>query len=153
MGNKTENIYKGFQLLDNTEGLTLLKQSSLFHSKALYNEDLDDFVNAAALFECKFSAHELLRITQNIEKEFGRKQRPEGAPYEARKLDIDIIFFGQQIIQDNFLTIPHPQFTKRKFVLAPLDQIFLNYDVPGESKTLKEILRDCPDTSELREHK
>ena len=150
MGNRVQNIMEGIHFLNSDKKMKLLRYSSLFISKAMYNPALNDFINAAACYECTLNPNELLYLIQKTEKSFGRIPKT-GSQYTKRPLDIDIIFYHQENFQRPELTIPHPEFSKRKFVLYPLQQIALNYSVPGESRTLEEIVQQCPDTTEIRE--
>lgn len=150
MGEREKNIRSAVEALNNDRGLNLIQLSSLYHSDAMYDSELCDFVNAAAHFSCEHSPEELLKIIQLIENKLGRR-RSSSRRYENRPIDIDIIFYGQLTLNTPKLTIPHPHFTKRKFVLVPLQEITLNYKVPGNSgMTIEDLLLICPDKTEVR---
>ena len=84
----------------------------------------------------------LLARLQALEKEFGR--RPKKIMNEARPLDLDLIAFGSEIRATKVLTLPHPRAHQRRFVLEPLSEIAPGLIPPGQSKTVKELLKDLP---------
>ena len=81
------------------------------------------FLNAACAVETSLNPYELLSVTQDIEKNLGRKHKSVEHHYADRLIDIDILFFDQIIIHEADLQIPHPLLTKRDFVLKPLVEI------------------------------
>gem|GEM_PF-341443 len=168
LGDRQRNLHRAIEQLDRHPGLHLLMLSSLFHSEALLDPSLKPFVNAAALFECSLSPESLLQEIHRIETLFGRRrgdsstrsltmyEKPPVVPadtrtYSDRYIDIDIIFYGELEIQRPGLQIPHPDFAKRKFVLYPLRQIALNYEMPMLRGQIEQLIRDCPDHSEPQE--
>jgi 2-amino-4-hydroxy-6-hydroxymethyldihydropteridine diphosphokinase len=82
----------------------------------------------------------LLKSLQDIETEFGRK--PKQVTNEARPLDLDLIAFGREIRGSTRLILPHPMASKRKFVLQPLNEIAPDFVLPGQTKTVRELLRE-----------
>ena len=99
---------------------TLLAQSSLYHSKPLGPQDQPDFINAVVKLETELAPMDLLKACQALERQHGRiKTRHWG----ERTLDIDILLYGDQLIDLPELTIPHPEMMNRAFVLQPLAEI------------------------------
>lgn len=88
-----------------------------------------DYLNAVVHIETGLSAHELLLALQVIESDLGRLRGPER--YAARTLDLDVLVFGDSVIEDEVLSIPHPRLQERAFVLMPLADIAPTLDVPG----------------------
>jgi 2-amino-4-hydroxy-6-hydroxymethyldihydropteridine diphosphokinase len=78
------------------------------------------FINAVIEIKTALSARNLFQNLQNIEKDLGRKREAKGGP---RIIDLDLLFYGQEIIQDADLIVPHPEIQKRRFVLEPLCEI------------------------------
>jgi len=99
------------------------------------------FLNAAAglVPSAGLTPEGLLALLQGWEREAGR--RPKVVLNEARPLDLDIIAFGTEVRNTPLLTIPHPRATRRRFVLAPLAEIAPGLVLPGERRTVGEILR------------
>jgi 2-amino-4-hydroxy-6-hydroxymethyldihydropteridine diphosphokinase len=96
------------------------------------------FLNAAAIGETALSAHELLEALLEIERERGRERPMPGA---ARTLDLDLVLFGNQIVNEPALVVPHPRFRSRRFVLEPLAEIAPDMVDPVTGKAVGELLR------------
>ena len=81
------------------------------------------FLNAVAVFETNLPTAQLLDITQDIERSLGRTTKSHDGLHTDRTIDIDLLVYGRQIVQTDSLTLPHPQMTRRRFVLEPLAEI------------------------------
>ena len=97
------------------------------------------FLNQVVKGFCVIEPFDLLKQLKNIEQTIGRKPTISKGP---RKIDIDIISYGDIIIDDSILTLPHPGLCERLFVLEPLAQIEPNWICPKTGKTVKELLKD-----------
>ena len=107
------------------------------------------FLNTAIEADTHLSPDELLSTCLEIEKENGRI-RDATSRKGPRTLDMDIIFYGSEIIRSPSLTVPHPSFSIRRFVLVPLAEIAPGFIDPGSGKTVAELLENCPDHAEVR---
>ena len=121
-----------------------IKKSALYFSKAWGFESDDLFYNQVLIVETEYSAHDTLLRCQAIENKCGRV-RHEQAGYESRTIDIDILYFNNDIIETDDLTIPHPLLHKRKFALVPLCEVLPEYIHPILLTSNKNLLANCED--------
>ena len=97
------------------------------------------FLNAVACVETTFSPHELLAITQQIERETGRSVKTVNHTYADRLIDIDLLMVGDQIINEPGLVLPHPLMHKRRFVMEPFAEIAPDVWHPVLKKTIRDL--------------
>ena len=125
----------------------ILKTSAVYENTAI-GFDGYDFLNACVLIATKSSAPELLAKLQKIEADLGRKKK-KGVAYVSRNIDIDILYFNNEIINGAGLTIPHPRMAERNFVLKPLADIAPQFYHPVLHKDTRNLLQECKDKSKL----
>jgi 2-amino-4-hydroxy-6-hydroxymethyldihydropteridine diphosphokinase len=106
--------------------------SSLYHSPPMGPQDQPDYVNAVMAVETDLTPLELLRALQAIENQHGRVRI--GARWGARTLDLDLLLYGDQLINHPDLTVPHSGITERAFVLYPLHEIAPQLIIPNKGK-------------------
>lgn len=119
LGNALTAVRGAIETLGRTPGLRLVRRSSLYRS-APHEAQGPDFINAVAEVATTFSAPELLVALQAIEAGAGRERPYRNAP---RTLDLDLLFYGEGRIDSPTLTVPHPRWRDRAFVLMPLAEI------------------------------
>ena len=124
-----------FELLGDIRSTRLVKRSSLYRSVPFCGVEQPDFVNAAASILTQLTAGELLLELQRIETERGR-DRGE-VRWGPRVLDLDLLVYSNQIINEPGLSIPHPGIAERNFVLLPLGEIAPELSVPGLGRLSK----------------
>jgi 2-amino-4-hydroxy-6-hydroxymethyldihydropteridine diphosphokinase len=95
------------------------------------------FLNAAAILETTLNPFDLLRVLQNIEEQLGRVR---DVRWDARTLDLDLLFYDDQILNTPELTLPHPALATRPFVLEPLAEIAPEAVDPATGRTIRELL-------------
>jgi 2-amino-4-hydroxy-6-hydroxymethyldihydropteridine diphosphokinase len=146
LGNRVEYLtFAQLELLQ--AGASILKASALYESEA-WGFESSAFVNQVLIVETELSSDQLLQLLQVIEKKAGRK-RTLTSGYAARTLDLDILFFNNQIIETADLTIPHPRLHERRFTLMPLHEIMPQYKHPVLQQTVETMLAKCPDTGKV----
>jgi 2-amino-4-hydroxy-6-hydroxymethyldihydropteridine diphosphokinase len=121
--------------------------SKVYNTPALGFES-DDFLNTCLLIETPLEAQDVLQQLLQIETQLGRL-RTENSGYEARTIDLDVLFFNDEIIESKDLVVPHKELHKRKFVLQPLFDIAPKYQHPVYQKSITELLQDCDDKSAI----
>ena len=121
LDNPAEKIKQAQLTISDRAGITVLKISSLFSSPPMGPKDQPDYVNAVMNIQTDLTAIELLKVLQKIENKFDRDRKVER--WGARTLDLDILLYGEQQIDQPDLKVPHIGLSKRAFVLYPLQEI------------------------------
>ncbi len=139
LGSREETLQKAVELLQERIG-SLVACSSFCETQPVGFQSCHPFLNAAAVFETTLPAERVLDITQNIEQELGRTQKSVDGKYTDRTIDIDLLIFGETVVETPNLTIPHPRMQERRFVLEPLAEIAPRLRHPVSGKTVTELL-------------
>lgn len=145
-GNKLEHLQLAIDAIFERVG-TIRKISKVYETPALGFEG-DDFYNACIKIETELKPKKLLRVLKQIEADLGRTTKKSDT-YESREIDLDILFYKDEVINEKSLLIPHPALHLRKFVLVPLSNIAKDIKHPVFQKTVSELLDDCKDESKI----
>jgi 2-amino-4-hydroxy-6-hydroxymethyldihydropteridine diphosphokinase len=124
--------------------LTRVRYAPYYSSKAVGFTDQPDFLNTVIKAETAMEPEELLAFTQEVEERIGRIRRFRWGP---REIDVDIIFYDDRIFTTPELTIPHPRFAERDFVLKPLCDLNPDLIDPITHKTVQELYSQLPESS------
>ena len=127
-----------------SESLSELKTSSLYETDPLYVTDQDQFINSAVSGFYSGTPRELLYFVNYIEARFGR-DRAKDRRWGERLLDIDILLFGNKIIKDPYLVIPHAMLKERRFALEPLLELLPDAVDPESGLAYSQICQALPD--------
>ncbi len=141
MGDRTAHLAAAREMIRKKCG-DIVSQSALYQTAAWGLEAQDAFLNQAILIATELGAESLLNEILAIEVSLGRERNLK---YGPRIIDIDILFFNNEIISTESLTIPHPEMQNRRFVLVPLCEIAPEYLHPALQKTITQLLEECPD--------
>ena len=126
-GDKKATLDGAVEKLDKLRGVTVEKVSEYIETQPYGGVAKNTFLNCAVKAECLLSPRELLNQVHKIESDFGRVRKER---WGDRTLDIDIVFFGNKIIAEEGLCVPHPDYKNRAFVLTPLKQIVPDFVCP-----------------------
>ncbi len=133
-------IHTALQSLANVRDSSLLAHSSLYRNPPLGRLRQPDYVNAVATLDTHLSALALLDALQGIEQASGRVRTAEH--WGPRTLDLDMLLYGEEVIQHPRLCVPHPGLSQRNFVLYPLGEIAPDLMIPGYGQ-LRDLLNQC----------
>ena len=134
IGNRKRNLRKALAELEKQD-IKEIKVSSLYETEPVGPEQRN-FYNIAGKFKTSLQPRELLKVLKNIEEKLGREKTFRWGP---RVIDIDILFYGKQVIKTKNLIIPHKEIINRAFVLVPMAEISANYIHPVYKKAIKTL--------------
>jgi 2-amino-4-hydroxy-6-hydroxymethyldihydropteridine diphosphokinase len=120
LGDALQNCKDAIESISRVNEIELIRNSSFYKTQPVGIESQNWFVNTVAEIKTMLFAHDLLFVLQTVENAMGRKKKTKGGP---RIIDLDLLFYGQDIIDEVDLTVPHPGIHKRRFVLEPLGEI------------------------------
>ena len=146
IGDREQQLMKVAQLLNENTG-EVTAQSSIYETEAWGLTDQPDFLNQALELITPLSPQQLIESILNIERKMGRVRSEK---WTARLIDIDVIFYGSQIIKTETLTIPHPFMHERNFVLVPLMEIAADFIHPVFKLSVKELYERSEDKLEVK---
>jgi len=133
LGDAVATVQAALQALDALPRTRLVKASRLYRTPAWGKTDQPAFVNAAALLETELDARALLDAMLAVERDFGR-ERLDGERWSARTLDLDLLLYGDAVIDEAGLHVPHPHLHERAFALVPLVEIAPDLVIPGHGR-------------------
>lgn len=136
LGDRQQNLDRALELL--SDRLRVEKFSSIYETEPLGDDDQPRFLNMSCRARTRLAPKELLALAKGIESKMGRTGK-SGAP---RFIDIDILLYGEQVVDTPELVIPHLKMTERAFVLVPLAEIAPDLVDPASGKTIKELLKN-----------
>lgn len=136
LGNREENLAVAREMLANLPGSLMVRFSSIYPTSPWGKIDQPVFLNQVASLDTRLSAQELHQELLDIEATMGRQHQERWGP---RNIDLDLLLYGDQLIQEPDLVVPHPWLTKRAFVLAPLIEVAPDLKMP-DGRYIRDIL-------------
>lgn len=146
LGDRLANLHNAFKLIDELAG-TVVKKSSIYETAAWGLTDQPSFLNQVLLCTTHLTAGQILQTILLIEEKMGRKRLEKMGP---RIIDIDILFYNDEIIDLPGLKVPHPEIARRRFVLEPLHEIAPDYIHPVFKRSIADLLHACTDALEVK---
>jgi 2-amino-4-hydroxy-6-hydroxymethyldihydropteridine diphosphokinase len=133
-------VEQAMAALDHTPGCHVTACSSLYRSAPFGPVEQADFVNAAVALQTSLSAKQLLHALQGVEREMGREPTERWGP---RVIDLDLLIYDDEMIDEPQLTVPHPGIAVRNFVLLPLREIAPDLEIPGVGSLAEIAVNEC----------
>ncbi|MEN8208451.1 MAG: 2-amino-4-hydroxy-6-hydroxymethyldihydropteridine diphosphokinase [Candidatus Fermentibacteria bacterium] len=146
LGNRAKNLLEGIRYLLSRYGMGMFRLSGVYETPPIEGVEGGDFLNCVFAGNFFGSATELQKNCREAEVLLGSRVKKDNS---ARTLDIDLLFFGDIIRDDEELTLPHPGIQNRRFVLRPLSDVWSGR-IPGLELTPEEYLNSCSDKSSIR---
>ncbi len=137
-GDRVGFVQQATSLLGAMEDFKLIRSSSLYETQPWLEKDTTWFINAIIEAKTSLSPADLLKECQRIENQLGRNRQIEGH-HGDRTIDIDILFYGKDLIEEENLTIPHKFFHKRAFTLVPMLELNPNFVHPQLEKSVEDL--------------
>jgi len=142
LGDKLKNCLEAIELIRGVPGCDLVAKSGFYRTTPVGVEGQDWYVNGVISLRTMLPAHDLLNWLLGIEKRMGRVRKDK---WDPRTIDLDILLFGQTVINHEDLTIPHPLMHLRRFVLVPMVQLAPDSIHPVLGKTMSWLLENFSD--------
>lgn len=146
LGQRLEHLTTALSKLHD-RGVDVLRVSSVYETEPWGKSDQPWFLNVVAEISTRQSAVELLRTCLEVEQALGRLRTEK---WGARVIDIDVLFYYDQVLDHPQLTLPHPGIPDRRFVLLPLQELCADEIHPGVQRSISELVQLCPDTLQCR---
>ena len=132
LGPREATLLRAVERLAAEDEITVLELSSLRDTEPVGVTDQPEFLNGALAVETTLSPRELLDALMRIERELGRVRGAER--FGPRTIDLDLLLYGDEVVEEPGLTVPHPRLHERRFALEPLAELDPELDIPGRGR-------------------
>jgi len=146
VGDRYNFIINAIKEIEKIQSVKLISSSSVYETEPWGNKEQNRFLNSVVEVDANLEPLKLFRELKRVEKKLGRVKNIKWA---EREIDIDILFYDDDIIQNDTLEIPHHEIENRRFVLVPLEEIASKLIHPVLNKTISELLETTDDISEV----
>ncbi len=146
LGDRLGNCRRAIEAISSDERNQIMRCSPFYHTEPVGEKEQNWFFNGALAVETSLGPRKLLDFLLAVEERMGRVR---GERWGPRVIDLDILFYGQEVIQEPGLQIPHPRLHIRRFVLAPLQDIAPHFRHPLLGKTISQILAELKEEGKV----
>jgi 2-amino-4-hydroxy-6-hydroxymethyldihydropteridine diphosphokinase len=141
LGDRKLYMQQAIELIE--QGISpVVKTSSVYETQSWGKTDAPDYLNRVVMLNTNMPAQTILHKILAIEIALGRRREEK---WGSRTIDIDLLFYGKEIINEPNLQVPHPELHKRRFTLAPLNEIAGNFKHPVSKSTIHELINELSD--------
>ena len=151
IGDREPNIFSAIAALDVRDDIKVMRTASIYETDPLYNLQQPKFLNTVVELKTSLDPEIMLQVCQGVELMLGRSSNHK--KNDPRGIDLDILAYETKSIDLDHLKIPHPDLITRKFVLVPWNEITPDFMVQDFGRTVSELLKICPDTSNVMNYK
>jgi 2-amino-4-hydroxy-6-hydroxymethyldihydropteridine diphosphokinase len=147
LGDRTRYLHRALSELVQLHQTTVKKYSSVYETEPVGVKGQPKFLNMVAELDSMLRPDDLIRELKDIELRVGRTAHEHWGP---REIDLDLLYYGGEMLNETSLQVPHPEISNRRFVLVPLKEIAAEFQDPLRHLTVEELLQQCNDTSSVR---
>lgn len=151
LGKRQNNLERAVEEIHRLIG-TVTQVSSVYETQPVgFSEPPTQwFLNQALVVKTRLTPLACLQTSLHIEKQLGRMRPSLLQGYSSRLIDVDILFYNQEVVESSMLTVPHPEIQNRRFTLLALHEIMPDFVHPTLGRSIAELVEICPDQSEVR---
>jgi 2-amino-4-hydroxy-6-hydroxymethyldihydropteridine diphosphokinase len=147
LGDRAKYLRRALAELIQLHQTTVKKCSSVYETEPVGVKEQPKFLNMVAELDSMLRPDDLMRELKDIEQRVGRTFREHWGP---REIDLDLLYYGGEMLNETELHVPHPEISNRRFVLVPLKEIAADFQDPLRHLSIEELLQQCSDTSSVR---
>ena len=149
-GKRISYIEKAIEEISGLPETKIFVRSGIYETEPWGNIEQEDYLNSVIGIQTQLNAEDLLKELKSIEKHIGRK---ENKKWSEREIDIDLLFYGNEIIDKDHMKVPHGQIENRRFVLVPMNEIAPGFMHPVFKKSISQLLEDTTDILKVFKYK
>lgn len=153
LGDRLQFLQKAGELLAASDSVQVKRRAGIYETEPAGGPPQGKYLNTVWEIETEFSAQDLLNYLFSVERQLGRERTVKNAP---RTLDLDILFYGNKVIREEDLKIPHPCLQERLFVLQPLLDLAPDFQDPASGKPVKTLWKEAsagrPSLKKIEDH-